>query len=205
MTASSRVPVIGLAGGIGAGKSAVAGLLAARGCAVVDSDAQARAQLDLPEVRDQLVAWWGPHILGPDARVSRAQVARIVFADPHQRRRLEALIHPRVRIDRAQAFARAVAAGARACVIDAPLLFEAGLDAECDAVIFVDTPRPERLARVAARGWDQAELDRREAAQWPLDDKRRRCGYAVLNSGDLAALQQQVDRVLESILARAAP
>mgnify|MGYP000558691939 CR=1 FL=1 len=101
--------------------------------------------------------------------------------------------------------AKAAATGALAFVIDAPLLFEAGLDGECDAVIFVDSTREKRLRRVkSTRGWTEEELTNREAAQWPLDDKRKRCAYSVMNQGDRADVQRQVRATLGVILAEMA-
>lgn len=176
--------VLGLAGGIGAGKSEVARRLGTLGCFVIDSDAEAKAALDRPDVKDQLVAWWGIGILDADGRVSRARIAEIIFRDPDQRSRLEGLVHPIVRTRRAEAIARARAAGARAAIIDAPLLFEAGVDAECDAVIWVEASDATRLDRVRThRGWDHAELTRREAAQWPIERKRSKCRYVIENDG----------------------
>ena len=197
------IPVIGLAGGIGAGKSAVAAELAALGCVVTNSDADAKALLDDPDVRAELVRWWGESILDTTTgQVDRRAVAERVFADPEQRRRLEELIHPRVEHVRRAAWARA--AGERAVsgfVIDAPLLFEAGLDAACDAVIFVDVPRDERQRRVSAsRGWKPEELDRREKSQWALDLKRRRSDHVIDNSRDHASLRREVEAVFKHIL-----
>ncbi len=193
--------VIGLAGGVGAGKSQVAAILGELGCIVSDSDAQSRAALERPEVRDRLVGWWGAGVLGSDGLVDRRRIASIVFSDPEARRRLEGLVHPLIHQARAEEFTRANSAGVRAVVIDAPLLFEAGLDRECDAVIFVDSPPEVRLARVAAaRGWDEAELRRREAAQLPLEEKRARCEHLVKNLGSTADLREQVKSVLEAIL-----
>lgn len=202
------VPVIGLAGGIGAGKSAVARVTAELGCAVSDSDALAREALEREDVRTQLVSWWGEGVIGTDGKVDRGAVARIVFGDDEQRLRLEGLVHPLVRVSRGEAIARARDAGARAFVIDAPLLFEAGLDAECDVVVFVDAPRELRLARVREhRGWDEAELDRREAAQLAVEEKRRRADVVVLNDGDgggggdgaLDGLAARVSAVLDRV------
>lgn len=195
-----RPMVIGLVGGIGAGKSAVARVLADLGCVVSDSDAQARAALDEPGVRDQLVTWWGKQILGADGRIERSKVAKIVFDRPRDRKRLEGVIHPRVRIARQVSLDRAEQSGAPAMVIDAPLLFEAGVDQECDVVIFVDAPLSQRLARVReSRGWDEAELTRRESAQMSLEEKKARSGYVVVNDGDLAALRDRVLEVFERI------
>lgn len=203
---SAALPIIGLSGGIGAGKSAVAQILGELGCAVSDSDAQSRAALDRPDVRSRLVGWWGPELVGPDDKVDRRRIASIVFSDPEARRRLEGLVHPIIKLQRDEERARARAAGARALVIDAPLLFEAGLDRECQAVIFVEAPESERLARVRAnRGWDEAELRRREAAQLPLEEKRRRSSVLIKNDGSRADLREQVRRALESVLASRGP
>jgi dephospho-CoA kinase len=177
-------PTIGLAGGIGAGKSRVSRILAGLGCVVSDSDADARVVLTDPEVVATLRSWWGDEVVGVDGAIDRSRVAARVFADSEARARLQGLVHPRIHERRAARFA-AAPQGTRAFVIDAPLLFEAGLDAECDAVIFVDAPRDVRLARVAAnRGWSDAELAGREAAQWPIEEKRSRATIVIDNSKD---------------------
>ena len=192
--------VIGLAGGIGAGKSEVARILARLGCVVIDSDAEARRVMERPDIRRTLVEWWGETVLNPEGGVDRSAVAKIVFADPRQRRRLEELIHPLIKTARAEFIARA--GDAPAVVVDAPLLFEAGVDAECDAVIFVDAPRELRLQRVrTARGWDEAELARREAAQMDPEQKRRRSHELIVNDGSPQALTERVADALTRIRA----
>lgn len=198
MKGPRRIPVIGLAGGIGSGKSHVAREFARRGCLVVDSDAEARAALDRPEVRAVLVGWWGAGVVGADGKVDRKRVGAIVFGDPEERRRLEALVHPLVRESRARMVARARGTGAVGVIVDAPLLFEAGVDKECDAVVFVDAPTAVRLERVrAARGWDEAELSRREAAQWPAELKRAKCRFVIANEG--GEIGTDVDRILAAL------
>jgi dephospho-CoA kinase len=192
-----RPVVIGLVGGIGAGKSTAAQALGELGCLVVDADREARAALDRPEVRGTLVRWWGPKILTAEGLIDRGKVAEIVFAEPMQRNRLEALVHPMVKADRRSLVKRAAEEGRPGVVIDAPLLFEAGSDKDCDAVFFVEAPREVRLARVAKRGWDAAELDRREAAQMPLDEKRSRADEVILNDGDRESLGRVLSRALE--------
>lgn len=206
-TSASDLPVIGLAGGIGAGKSLVGSILRSLGCLVIDSDARAKAALDRPDVRDQLVLWWGDGVLDHDGRIDRSKIAAIIFDDPQQRQRLEALVHPIVRQDRAAAIAEARRAEAggppvRAVVIDAPLLFEAGVDRECDAVIFVDAPPSIRQDRVKSRGWNEAELRRREVAQLPLEEKRRRATHIVSNAGSREELEKAVADVLDKITLR---
>lgn len=203
---SSRVPVIGLTGGIGAGKSAVASALGRLGCTVIDSDRLAKEALDRSDVRERLIQWWGPEVIGTDGRVDRAAVARIVFDDDRQRRRLERLVHPIIRVSRERMQDLAREAGSKAVVIDAPLLLEAGLDADCDAVVFVDADEQARLARVGeARGWNAAELARREKAQWGLELKRQRSEYVIRNVGGRDDLDAQVRRTLSQILRRTGP
>ncbi|USN99981.1 MAG: dephospho-CoA kinase [Phycisphaeraceae bacterium] len=196
----ARVPVIGLAGGIGSGKSTVARFLADLGCVVSDSDSEAKACLQQVPVKGLLVERWGGGVVEADGTVSRSAVAKIVFADEEERVWLESVIHPRLKSTRVALYERAVQEGAAGFVIDAPLLFEAGLHAECDAVIFVDCPRAERLRRVSgSRGWDEAELERREKAQLDLDEKRRRSDYLVRNAGDPDALRAGVREAFDQI------
>ncbi|MEO1007840.1 MAG: dephospho-CoA kinase [Planctomycetota bacterium] len=197
-TAPQRPMVLGLAGGIGSGKSAVASILAELGFWVSDSDAGVRTLLARPDVRARVVAALGDGVVR-DGRLDRRAIAARVFGDDAARRALEAILHPMLHAERADLLRRAAESGVRGVVVDAPLLFEAGVDAECDAVLFVETPRAERLARVRRRGWDEAELDRREAAQMPLDEKRRRSTAVVPNTGDLAGLRDAVLRALHGI------
>jgi dephospho-CoA kinase len=193
-------PIIGLAGGVGAGKSAVAGILKRLGCVVADADEMARQALREPAIRTRLVGWWGREVLDEAGEIDRAAVARIVFGRPEELKRLESLVHPWVETRRKALFEQAPA-DACALVIDAPLLFEAGLDEACDAVIFVETDRPRRLARLReTRGWDEQELTKREESQLALDEKRARSDYVVINNGDLHALAEQVRRTLNEIV-----
>lgn len=191
--------VVGIAGGIGSGKSAVAAALADLGFLVVDSDAQAKAVLERPEIRDQLTSWWGESILTPDRRVDRSKVAAIIFNAPAERARLESLVHPLVKASRAElaTAARSNNKNLRGIVVDAPLLFEAGVHTECDAIIFVDTPRAARLARVReTRNWDEAELTRREQAQLSLEEKKSRSHHTIANDADLATLRARVAQLV---------
>lgn len=196
--AHEGVAVIGLVGGIGAGKSEVARAMGEAGAVVIDSDAEAKAALERPEVKSRLVEWWGPGVLGPDGRVERAAVARIVFERPVERERLEGLVHPLIRSRRGEVIARARASGVGVAVIDAPLLLEAGVDEECDAIVFVESPREVRLARVREhRGWTEEELARRERAQWPLERKRAAADEVIVNDGDREALRARAAEIVE--------
>lgn len=193
-------PIIGIVGGIGSGKSFVARLFGELGCLVVHSDDLAHAAYADPAVAGTVRQWWGDGVIATDGRVDRAAIGRIVFADAAQRQRLEALLHPivdSIRRDRMTA----APADATAYVWDSPLLFETGLDARCDATVFVEASPQVRLARVAARGWDAAELARREKSQWPLDKKRDLSDYVLDNTADAAQTREHVSRLLSRILA----
>lgn len=194
--------VIGLTGSIGGGKSTAAEILRGMHCMVIDADADAKAALDRPDVRESLVAWWGPKILTSDGTVDRKAVASIVFEKPDERTRLERLVHPIVRRSRADLIARAAAEGREVVVADVPLLYEAGVDAECDVVIFIDAPREKRLARVASRGWDEAEMTRREAAQLPVADKKARADERIENAGTPADLARSLGETLTRLKTR---
>lgn len=194
-------PVIGVVGGIGSGKSAVARAFGDLGCVVCHSDDLARAVLAEPAVVAAIRAALGDAVLAPDGSIDRARLAQAIFADPAARRAVEAAMHPRIEARRRAAFAAAPDT-APGFVIDAPLLLEVGLDRECDAVVFVEVPRAERLARVAARGWDAAELDRRESAQLPLAEKAARATDRIANDGPLETLAAPVAELLARIAAR---
>ncbi len=193
-------PVIGIVGGIGSGKSTVARVFESLGCVVSDSDASVREILTQPGVQRVLAGWWGEAIFAADGSIDRSRVAQIVFESPIERRKLEGLIHPLVHERRREQVLEARSQGAGGVIIDAPLLFEAGVDSECDAIVFVDVPREIRLERVrSTRGWDAQELDRREKAQLGLEHKRERSDYVISNTGLPDELQGRVARVLASI------
>lgn len=198
-----RKPIIGLVGGIGSGKSLVARQLAGLGCGVIDADQLARAALEQdPALRAKLVQWWGPKILKPDGQLDRAAIGRIVFDQPLERRRLEDLLHPMVHAGRRRLRARFKSdPDILAIVEDTPLLMEKGLDRECDVIIFVSAPTPQRLQRLAlSRGWTAEELARREKTQLPLDIKAQRADYVIENSAGEDECLRHVRRVLSQIL-----
>src|SRR5438552_2065527 len=100
-------PIIGITGGIGSGKSFVASLFGELGCLVIDSDAQVSAAYELPEVKESLRQWWGDEVFDGKGAIVRPAIARRVFADPVERRRLEGLLHPIVGRMRDEAMAAA--------------------------------------------------------------------------------------------------
>jgi dephospho-CoA kinase len=193
---------VGLTGAVGAGKSTVAQLLAARGAFVIDADALARRATDDPEVLARLAREVGADLI-VDGRLDRAATARRVFADVAARRRLEAIVHPWVRAAAAaaEAAARAMAVPPPLVVHDVPLLFEGGLDAAMDATIVVRAPFAVRLERLAARSnWDAEALRARDAAQLDSEEKARRATFVLDNAGDVATLEAAVTSLWPRLL-----
>ena len=187
--------VIGVVGGIAAGKSTVARLLCEAGLVHVDADALAREVTSRPAVLAALVTRFGQGILGSDGALDRAALARLAFAEPDARAALEAITHPPIRAEIQTAIDAAIHAG-RSVVLDAPLLLEGPLGDRCDAIVFVDASEATRLERARGRGWDEAEWRRREAAQLPTALKRARTSATIPNDGDLAETRRRIAALL---------
>ncbi|MDB5313511.1 MAG: coaE [Gemmataceae bacterium] len=193
-------PVIGLVGGIGAGKSTVAAALAARGGVVVNADALGHEALEQPEIRSRVLDRWGRcgNLVKPDGRIDRRALAGIVFAHPAERAALEGLVFPYIGRRVLEEVARAqVDPDTTFVALDAAVMLEAGWDGVCDRVVYVDAPREVRAARLAARsGWSAADLTAREAAQWPAAEKLNRAAAVIVNDAGLDRLQDRVDCLL---------
>ena len=195
-------PVIGIAGGIGSGKSLVARQFASLGCGVIDADQLSHQVLNQPQVQDQLRRWWGDEIIDAGGQVDRKAIGRRVFNAPDELRRLEELVHPGVhRLREAHRSRYEKDPSVIAIVEDCPLLFEVGLDRQCDVVVFVEARREVRLQRVKnKRGWTEQELASREKNQQPLDIKASRADYIVENSEGELQTFDQVRHILLDII-----
>jgi dephospho-CoA kinase len=195
-----RTIVFGVLGGISAGKSLVASLLAGPDGLVLDADRMARDELESPGGRERLVERYGASALTAPGEVDREALARRAFSDAAERRWLEGWIHPAVRV-RIGAQLRAARDRGVACVVlDVPLLLENDaqhhLVAACDALVFVDASAEVRERRSRqSRGWPPGELARREAAQLSLDEKRARADHVITNEGPREALDEVVRRI----------
>lgn len=200
----SAMLMVGLTGGIGAGKSAVARRLAELGAVVIDSDALAR-EVVAPGTHGlaEVVAAFGPEVLDPDGALDRATLGRIVFADDERRRRLEAIIHPLVR---ARAAEIAASAPPDAVVVnDVPLLVEAGLAGLYQVVIVVLASEDVRVARLLRdRGMTEADVRARITAQATDEQRRAVADIVIVNDTDMDDLRSQVDAAWASLRARVA-
>jgi len=189
--------VLGLTGGVGMGKSASAQLLRARGVPVVDTDDLAREVVEpgqpaLAEVQDI----FGPGIVGPDGQLRREELARLVFADAAARKRLEDILHPRIRaLWRAQLEVWRKE-GRPLAVVVIPLLFETSAETEVDATLCVACSAATQQQRLLARGWSPKEIEQRLRAQWPTEVKIARSDYVVWTEAGLDVHGGQLDRIL---------
>jgi dephospho-CoA kinase len=184
---------IGLTGGIGSGKSTVAGLLAARGARIVDADRIAREVVEpgTPGL-EAVVAAFGRAVLTPEGALDRPALAAVVFADADARRRLDGIVHPLVRARAAELVA---AAPPNAVVVqDVPLLVETGQAGSYDLVLVVEADLDTRVRRLVGRGLSEEDARARIAAQ-ATDEQRRAVADVVLdNSRTVEDLETQVER-----------
>lgn len=184
--------IVALVGGIGSGKSAAAAEFARRGAVVIDGDALGHEALRQADVRDRVVAHFGPGVLDDDGEIARRKLAAIVFADARQREELERLTYPHILARMEARIAQARREGVPLVVIDAAVLLEAGWDGAVNKLVFVDAPDDARRQRVLGRGWSEDEWRRREAAQMPLTRKRENADHVIDNSSDQIHLGRQV-------------
>jgi len=194
------ITLIGLTGGIGAGKSAVSARLRSHGAIIIDADQLSRDVVapgtdGLAEV----VATFGPEVLGPDGSLDRPALGRIVFGDPEKRRALEAIIHPRVRARTAEMITSATPGSV--VVNDVPLLVESGLAEGFDLVLVVEAAESVRIDRlVRDRGMPEAEARARIDAQAGDEQRRAVADVVIENDGTLAELNARVDEVWRTVI-----
>ena len=188
--------VCGLTGGVGMGKSTAAEFLRARGAQVVDTDELAR-QLVQPgqPALAEIQAEFGKSIVASDGRLRRDELARIVFADAAARKKLETILHPRIRerwlaqVETWRGENRALA------VVVIPLLFETRAESHFNKIICVACSAPTQRQRLLSRGWAPEQIKQRLAAQWPVEQKISRADFVVWTDGALDAHAQQLERI----------
>jgi dephospho-CoA kinase len=195
----------GLTGGIATGKSTVAEMFREMGAAIVCADRLARDAVRKGEpARDEIVAAFGAEVLGPDGELDREEVGRRIFPDPEARRRLEAIVHPRVFAameDRIAEIGRENPGSV--AILDVPLLFESGMERRLRPIIVVYAPEATQRARLMARdGRSEAEARDRIAAQMSIEEKRRRADRIIDNGGSLDETRRQVAEIYEWLIDR---
>ena len=188
--------ILGLTGGVGMGKSACAELLRGRSVPVVDTDDLARqvvapGEAALAEIRSA----FGEGVFEGDGGLNRGELARIVFLDADARKRLERILHPRIRqLWHAQADSWR-SEGRPMCAVIIPLLFETGAEKELDATICVACSEATQYQRLAARGWSGDQILQRVRAQLPIEEKMLRSDFVIWTEGGMELNVEQLERI----------
>jgi dephospho-CoA kinase len=186
--------IIGLTGGIAAGKSTIRELLAAgRDLRVFDADGCVRRLLDTdPRIASEIRAMFGSDFLRPDGTPDRARLREAIYGNPDARRRLESLIHPPVRAEWLALRDKCLAEGTD-MLADIPLLYETGAESYFDSVVVVACSASQQLGRLETRGIGRPMAEAMLASQWPIGQKVVRADFVIWNDGSLAALGRQTE------------
>ena len=189
--------ICGLTGGVGMGKSTAARFFQSAGAAVVDTDELAReltqsGQPALAEIRSV----FGRQFIGPDGQLRRAELARLVFADTIARRKLEAILHPRIH-ERWRAQVESWRQEGRSlAVVVIPLLFETQAETQFDPIVCVACSAATQHQRLLARGWTPDQIAGCRSAQLPADEKIARSHFVIWTEGALDLHSRQVSQII---------
>jgi dephospho-CoA kinase len=192
--------LLGITGSVGTGKTTVGKILSDFGLKVVDTDDIARevvmpGQPALDEIREV----FGAEYFNPDGTLNRGKMAKLVFHDPESRKRLEAILHPRIRSRWKQIADDWEKSGVPAGAVVIPLLFETNAQDEFDAVICVACSPDIQKQRLLNKGWSEEEISARIGSQLPLEEKIRLSDYVIWNDAGVNVLAEQVRLILQDI------
>ena len=192
--------LLGLTGGVGMGKSTAAAFLLQQGARVVDTDELARdlvqpGQPALAKIRHE----FGGAVFLPDGLLNRAALAAIVFSADSLRKKLEAILHPRIRerwLAQVEGWRRE---NCPLAVVIIPLLFETQAEGVFDKIICVACSPSSQHERLQARGWSDDQIRRRIAAQLPVEQKLARSHFVVWSEGRPEVHRRQITQILENL------
>jgi dephospho-CoA kinase len=195
------VKLVGLTGGIASGKSAVAKILQRLGAAVINADDLSREVVEPGKVAwKEIIDAFGTGVLQPDQTLDRQKLRAVIFSDRDGRKKLEAIIHPRVRALAEERIREHTVAGYSIIVYEVPLLFEGKLHEWLRPVILVACDLDTQRRRLQERDHlTQTEAQKHIDAQMSLAEKRRLADYVIENNGSLEELEQKVQVVLKNI------
>ena len=200
--------VIGVTGGVGSGKSTVAKMFQDLGAQVLDADVLAHEVMEPHSLAwRRIVAAFGDGVVQEDQRINRKALARIVFADPEARRRLEGIIHPQVlRRLKQQLHQLKRRRATPAVVLDVPLLLEAGAQHLVDVLVVVTADAATARSRLQRKhGWSEEEIAQRMAAQWDLSAKAAMADYVLDNGNGLEQTRKQVRHIWKQAVTTSQP
>ena len=196
---------VGLTGGIASGKSAVSRVLVRRGIPVIDADQVAR-ELVAPgsDALREIVEAFGREVLAPEGALDRSRLRAIVFPDEAKRRRLEAILHPRIRAEQDRRLQKLEGEGVPVAVVDAALMIEGGGWKRFDLLVVVDSREEDQIARLRGRnGLDEEAARARVRTQMPLAEKVKFADRVVDNRGSLAELEAQAEALADWLFGQA--
>jgi len=195
------VELVGLTGGIASGKTTVAKIMKRLGAAIVDADALSREVVEPGrDAWKAIVDTFGAEVLRPDQTLDRQKLRAVIFNNSTARKKLESIIHPRVRALAEERINQQAAAGYELVVYEVPLLFEGNLHEWLRPVVLVACDADVQRQRLQQRDrLTPEEAQKHIDAQMSLEEKRRLADYVIENDGDLESLERQVEAVLKRI------
>ena len=197
-----RKPIIGILGGIGSGKSTVAGAFGRLGCRVIDADKLSHKLLDKKKIKDRIVSCFGRDVVGRNGKIDRRKLAEAAFSSRKNAAKLNKIIHQDV-LERTKQLINQYnqLKRVKVIVLDIPLLAEIGWDKKCDKLVFVDCSRPQRLKRARKMGiFNARQLKNRENFQFSLDRKIKIADNIIDNNTDYPSMRRQVKEIFTNIV-----
>lgn len=189
--------IVGLTGSIGMGKSTAAARFIHHGIAVFDADAAVHTLYSGPLTTAIEQVFPGVAVAG---KVDRVKLSAALIAEPHKFKALEGIVHPAVRSAERDFVHQQAASGAKLCVLEIPLLFEAGGFEHVDVIVVVSAPAVVQRDRVLARpGMGPEKLDRLLLRQLSDQEKRRRADFVVDTGGTVQACDDQIDVIITAL------
>jgi len=187
--------LIGITGIIGSGKTTVSSMISQEGIPVIDLDRLGKEVTDYEEVVREIQEFFGAEFIVND-KVNIEKMREIAFIDAETRKKLEAIIHPRVRVELWRRINQFKAEEAQVVIIDAPLLFETGLYKKLDKVVVVSADMDKIKERLRLRGMEEEDANRRLPHQIPLSEKEKMADHVLYNNGAEEDLKKEIKALL---------
>jgi dephospho-CoA kinase len=198
--------ILGLVGGVGCGKSLVAGMFVEFGAGLVDADEIGHELLLDSAISEQIRSHFGERVfcdVNGNSCVNRAKLARIVFEQSEQGlaelKYLNSILHPPITKIINQKIQHLFQNNYNIIILDAPLLLETGFKQIADKIIFVDSSRENRLARIRKRNWTENDLNLRESSQLPIKEKQQHADFIISNNKTINNTKKQVETLMKKI------